>query len=171
MRLVRNIALFIVALYIGITLFMPKSQLYYYGEQQLKNKGITIGNEKLVDTIGSLKVLHAVAYYQGVDIARATKVKFTPLLLVNIIKAEDIELLNIAKQFLNIHIDSINAKQTIFNPNRVNIDATGSFGTAHGYVNLKNRFIHLDITKATNISNIRQYLKKSEKGWYYESKF
>jgi len=171
MRLVRNLILFIVALYIGAVIFMPKSQLYYFAEQQLKDKGVIIGNEKIVDRLTSFELLHPVAYYQGVDIARATKVKVTPLLLINTLKAEDIELLNIAKKFLNIHIDSLSAKHSIFKPYRVKIDATGNFGVAHGYANLKKRILHLDLTESKNINSIKRYLKKGAKGWYYESKF
>ena len=171
MRLVRNIILFIVALYIGAVVFMPKTQLYYYAEKQLKDRGIVIGNEKIVEKIASLELQHPVAYFQGVDVARAANVKVTPLLLVNKVEANSVELLNIAKKFIDINIDTIRAKQSIFKPYRVKIDATGSFGVAHGYADLKNRILHLDLTEPKSISSIKRYLKKGEKGWYYESKF
>ena len=127
MRLVRNIILFIVALYIGAVIFMPKSQLYYFAEKQLKNRGIVIGNEKLTEKIAFLNVQHPVVYFQGVDVARAANIKITPLLLVNRLEANSVELLNIAKKFIDININTLTAKQSIFNLYRIKIDATGSF--------------------------------------------
>jgi len=171
MRMVKNIIIFIVALYIGIVIFMPKSQLYYYAEEQLNSKGIVIGNEELVDKIPSLDILHMVVYYQGIDVVRVSKLKITPLLLINKIEADDIELLNIAKKFLNVNITSLKANQSILKPFKVKIDAVGNFGVVSGYADLKNRIIHLDLIKPKDINSIKRYLRKSSKGWYYESKF
>jgi len=171
MRMVKNIIIFIIALYVGAIVFMPKSQLYYYAEKQLNSKGIVIGNEELVDKIPSLNILHMVAYYQGVDVARVSKLKVTPLLLVNKIEADDIELLNIAKKFLNVNITSLKANHSILKPFKVKIDAVGNFGVANGYADLKKRVIHLDLIEPKDINSIKRYLKKSSKGWYYESKF
>ena len=171
MRLVRNVILFIVALYIGAVLFMPKSQLYYFGEKQLKEYGVVIGNEVLNEKIASLEVLHPVAYYQGVDVVRAANLKITPLLFINKLEANNVELLNIAKKFINIQIKTLKVNNSILKPYRVKIDAIGSFGVANGYANLKSRVVHIDILKAKDLSSLKRYLKKGEKGWYYESKF
>jgi len=171
MRLVKNILLFIVALYIGVVIFMPKTQLYYFAQKQLKPKGIVISNEEIIDKITTFELLHPVAYFQGVDVLRAADIKVTPLLFVNRLEASDIELLNVAKKFLNVEINSLKANQSILKPFIVKIDATGNFGTLHGYANLKTRVIHLDVVEAKNLNPIRRYLKKGQKGWYYESSF
>ena len=171
MRLVRNVILFIVALYIGAILFMPKSQLYYFGEKQLKQYGVVIGNEELNSKLGLLEILHPVAYYQGVDIARASSVKVVPLLFINKVEADNVELLNIAKKFVDIEITKLKLNQSILKPYRVKIDATGNFGIANGYANLKSRVVHIDIIEPKDINSIKKYLKKGDKGWYYESKF
>ena len=171
MRLVRNLILFIVALYIGAILFMPKSQLYYFGEKQLKQYGVVIGNEELNSRLGSLEILHPVAYYQGVDIARATNVKVVPLLFINKLEADNVELLNVAKKFVDIEITKLKLNESILKPYRVKIDATGNFGIANGYADLKSRVVHIDIVDPKDINSIKKYLKKGDKGWYYESKF
>ena len=171
MRLVRNIILFIVALYIGIVVFMPKSQLYYYGEKQLKKYGVVIDNEVLNEKIGTLEISHPVAYYQGVDIARVANVKVMPLLFMNRLEANNVELLNIAKKFINIQIDTLKMNNSILKPKIVKVDAVGNFGVANGYIDLKSRIIHLDILKVKDLTSLKKYLKKGEKGWYYESKF
>ena len=171
MRLVKNILLFIVALYIGAVIFMPKSELFYFAQKQLKPKGIVVGNEEIISKIGTFELLHPVVYFQGVDIARATDVKVTPLLFLNKLEASDVELLNVAKKFLNVNISSLKANQSILKPFMVKIDATGNFGVAHGYANLKTRVVHLDIVEPKDLNSIKRYLKKGEKGWYYESSF
>ena len=171
MRVVRNIILFAVALIVGVILFMPKSQLYYYTEKQLKQYGVVIGNEQLNDKLLSLEVLHPVVYLQGLGVARASKVEITPLLFINRVDADGVELINEAKKFLNINITKLKINQSILQPYRVKIDAQGSFGLANGYANLKSRVVHIDIIEPKDINSIKRYLKKGEKGWYYESKF
>ena len=171
MRLVKNIVVFIIALYIGAVLFMPKNQLYYFGEKQLKQYGVVIGNEELNNKLGSLEILHPVVYLQGLAVARVSKVKILPLIFMNKIDADSVELLNEAKKFIDIDIATLKINQSILKPYRVKIDAIGNFGIANGYADLKNRVVHIDITKAKDINSIKRYLKKGEKGWYYESKF
>jgi len=171
MRMVRNIILFAVALIVGVVLFMPKSQLYYFGEKQLKQYGVVIGNEKLDDKFLSLDILHPVVYLQGLGVVRASKIEVMPLLFINRVDADGVELINEAKKFLNINITKLKLNQSILKPYRVKIDAQGSFGVANGYANLKNRVVHIDIIKPKDINSIKRYLKKGEKGWYYESKF
>ena len=171
MRLVRNVILFIVALYLGAILFMPKSQLYYFAEKQLKQYGIVIGNEELNDKLGSLEILHPVAYYQGVDVVRATSVQVMPLLFINKLEADNVELVNIAKKFVDIEITELKLNESILKPYRIKIDAKGNFGVANGYANLKSRVVHIDIVEPKDINSIKKYLKKGDKGWYYESRF
>ena len=171
MRLVKYILFFIVALYLGVVLFMPKSQLYYKAEQLLNSKGIVIGNEKTIDSIGDFKIVHPVAYYQGADVARASKIDIKPLLLLNIITAENIEFTGVAKQFIKADINYLKANQSILKPYFVKLNLNGSFGEASGYIDIKKRLIHIDITKEKNIASIKRFLTKSEKGWQYESKF
>ena len=171
MRLVRGVLIFIVALYLGLIFFMPKSELYYFVEKQLNKQGVAIDNEVLNSKPTSLDILHPVAYYQGVDVARVAKIKVTPLLFINKVEADDIELLNIAKKFLNVTVSSLKLNHSILKPFRVKIDAKGSFGVANGYANLKSRVVHIDIVKPKNINSIRRFLKKGAKGWYYESRF
>ena len=171
MRLVRNILVFLITFYIGIIVFMPKTQAYYYLEHMLNEKGVAVGNEQIDEKIPSINIMHPVAYFQGVDIARVANIKVTPLLFVNSLEADDIELLNIAKKFANIHITALKAKQVIAKPFIVKINANGNFGEAQGVIDLKNRVIHIDITDAKDIASIKKFLKKGAKGWYYESKF
>ncbi len=170
MRLVKYILTFIIFLVIGFTLFMPKSNIYYKVEDILQKQGIVIDNEEIQDNLLDLKILHPVIYYQGLDVARASIITFRPMLVLNTLKVEDIELLGVAKN-LNIDINRLSATHSILKPFYIKLNANGSFGLAKGYVDLKNRLIHIDIVEPKNINPIRNFLKKGEKGWYYESNF
>jgi len=171
MRLVKYILTFIIALYLGIILFMPKTNIYYKAEELLKKQGVIIDNEEIRSSIISLKLMHPIAYYQEVDFARASIIEFKPLLLVNIVEAENIELLNVAKKFLDITINKLRANHTILKPYYIKLHIVGNFGIGSGFVDLKKRLIHIDIVEPKDINPIRKFLKKGKKGWYYETTF
>jgi len=171
MRMVKNILLFIVAIYIGFILFMPKQELYFKAEQILKKQGIIIDNEEIINSLTNFKLLHPVVYYQGVDVARASMLKATPLLLVNTLEAENVELLNVAKKFINVNINRLKASHSVLKPYYIKLNIDANFGIASGFINLKKRVIHIDIIEKKDINSIRKFLKKGEKGWYYESNF
>ncbi len=171
MRLVKYILTFIVAFYLGFILFMPKVNLYYKAEELLKKQGVVVDNEELRATPINLKLMHPIAYYQGVDFARASIINITPLLLVNSLEAENIELLGVAKKFLNVSISKLKANHSVLKPFIVKLNIDGSFGIASGYIDLKSKVVHLDIIEEKDIKPIKKFLKKGQKGWYYESKF
>jgi len=171
MRLVKYILIAIITLYLGLIIFMPKVEGYYKLEKILKEQGVVIDNEELISNPLKLKILHPVIYFQGIDIARAMSAEVTPLLLVNSVKLENVELLNVAKQALNIEINSLIAKESIVKPKIINLDINGSFGVANGYVDLNSNFVHIDIIEPKDIDSIKKFLTKSDKGWQYESNF
>ncbi len=171
MRLVKYFFTVVIVIALGVTIFMPKERLYYKAEELLNSKGITIGNEEIIDSLGNLKVLHPVTFYQGADIARASNIIFKPLLVVNSIEAENIEFIGIAKKFSRVSITLLKANHNILKPLYIKLEASGSFGEAVGYINLRSRVIHIDITKEKDIASIQKFLTKGEKGWQYESNF
>lgn len=172
MRLVKSLFIFIIATYLGLLFFMPKTQGYYKLEQLLNKQGIVVSNEKIESTLKAFKIAHPVIYYQGVDVARVSSVDIRPYILANSIKAKNIELLGVAKKLLkDIEIHQIDAKESLLDPYHIKLDINGSFGTAVGFVDLNKQLVHIDITKPKNINTLRRVLKQGEKGWYYERKF
>jgi len=171
MRLVRNIILFLVATLVGLAIFMPKLSLYYYLENKLAQNGIVIYDEKAESSISNFKLSHAKVSFQGADIAEIGNLKVTPFIVYNRIDAKNIELIGVAKQFADIEIDTLKAIHSVLKPYIVKLNLKGNFGLAEGYINLKQRVVHIDIVNEEDISKIKKFLKKSEKGWYYESKF
>lgn len=171
MRLVKYTLLFLLTLFVGIYIFMPKTHLYYKAEELLQQKSIVIGNEKIESDLRSFRLLHPVIYFQGADLARIEAVEIKPYILINSVKFVNIEPLGVAKEFGDITIESLDMKHSLLKPFYIKVDSNGSFGVAQGFIDLKNRFVHIDITKPKKIQPLKRVLKKGEKGWYYESKF
>jgi len=171
MRLVKYALLFLLTLLVGLYIFMPKTHLYYKAEELLGQKSIVIGNEKIESDLRSFRLYHPVVYFQGTDLARIESVEIKPYLLMNSAKLTNIEPLGIAKELGEITIETLDLKHALLKPYYIKLDSNGSFGVAHGYIDLKNRFIHIDIIEPKKIQPLQRVLKKGEKGWYYESKF
>ncbi len=171
MRVVRDIFLFLLTFYIAIVAFMPKTELYYYLEKKLKEKGVVIYNEKFKETPLALDISNGIISYQGLDVARFSLITFKPYLFLNTLEAKNIELLDMAKKALDVDIESLKAKHTILKPFIINLDIVGSFGEAKGYIELKEHLVHIDILTPKNIKPLKRFLRKGEKGWYYESRF
>ena len=171
MRVVRGIFLFLVTLYIAFVAFMPKQELYFYLETKLKKEGIIIYNEKFKETPLELDIYNGVVDFNGVDVARFSQITLKPYLFINTLSLENAELLDLAKKALDIEIEKLQAKHTLLKPFIIDIKASGNFGSAVGYIDLKKRIVHIDITDAQNIRTLKKFLTKGEKGWYYESRF
>jgi len=171
MRVVKGVFLFLITFYIAFIAFMPKQELYFYLEQQLKKNGVTIYNESFKETPLALQVSNAIIEYEGVDVAQFNMLTIKAYLFINTLELEHLELLDLAKKALDIEIEKLEAKHTILKPFLITLQATGSFGSATGYINLKARVLHIDITDAQNILNLKKFLVKGEKGWYYEKRF
>ncbi len=171
MRLVINIIIFLTILLGGLILFMPKSQLYFYGEKLLNEQGIAIYDEKIKETPIDFTIQNGDIYFEGALVATIDKAKVQPFILFNQIKIDGVKLQGLAKDLLNISLNKATAKESILKPFYVDLNIEGSFGKAAGWIDLKSRVIHIDIVEAKNINPIRKYLHKNEKGWYYESKF
>ncbi len=171
MRLVKYILLFLLTLLLGLYIFMPKTALYYKAEEYLKSKSVVVGNEEIESNLLRFKLQHAVVYYQGADLARIEEVQIKPFILANSAILKSIEPLGIAKKFGNLRVERLELKESIFKPFYIKLYATGSFGKADGYIDLKSHLVHIDLREPKDIGAIKKLLKKGEEGWYYESKF
>ncbi len=171
MRVVIYIFLFLFTFIISFIAFMPKKNIYFYIEKELNKNRVLIYNEKIKETPIELDIKDGIINYQGLDIAKFNDINFKPYLFINTLKAKGIKLLDIAKEALDLEIDSIVLKETLLKPFIITIQADGNFGKAIGYIDLKNRLIHIEIVDAQNILNLKRFLRKNKKGWYYERKF
>ncbi|NPA51184.1 MAG: hypothetical protein GXO02_06110 [Epsilonproteobacteria bacterium] len=171
MQLVKYIFTFLIAFLIGFVIFAPKEKLYYLLEDRLQKEGFIIAKEEIVTTPTTILIKHPKLYYQGANIATALDIKLQTLLFYNKLTLEGFEPQSILKDQFPIEIKDATALYTILNPLKVIIKAKGNFGEIEGYYNIKEKLIHLDITKPKDLAPIKPLLKKGKKGWYYEQRF
>ncbi len=150
-------------------LFSPKKELYFLLEEKLYKQNIVISDEELIEGPLSLTIKHPIIYYNGAAIATAEEIELWSLLLYT--KVDFLNLM-IAKGLpTEASIESINIIHSALSPMNVDMTAISSLGNIEGQASLQERIIHLDIAKDGNVKAFAKYLKKDEKGWYYESKF
>ena len=169
MQMVKNSLILIVLLLLALVVFMPKKELYYQLEKQLEAQNIVISGETLNEGLVSLTVEHPVFYLGGAQIATAKQITLWSLLLYT--KAE-IEEMQIAEGLPTaLSLQQAIATHSVIAPLQVKIEAESSLGGIAGEVLLQERSLHLELADMQENRAFTKYLKKGEKGWYYESQF
>jgi len=169
MQVVKNILLVLILLPLVIMFFMPKQELYYLLEKKLSEKNIIISDEVLEEGILSLTLKHPVFYFGGAPVAKAEQITLWSVLLYT--KADFIAM-HIAEGLpTEVSIKDISAVHSILSPMQISISGESTLGAVEGYANTGERIIHIDVAKGGENRAFAKILKKSKKGWYYESKF
>lgn len=109
---------------------MPKENLYYLLEQNLKKQSVIFSNEKLYDKGLQLEVRDATLFYKGVQSADIEKMRFDFFLLYNAVIFKNIKVSTVAEAFIPINVKRIELKYTIFHPLSITGRAVGEFGEA-----------------------------------------
>jgi len=172
MQMVKNIFIGLLVFWFAFLLFMPKEELYYALEKQLKIEGIKI-NEKAIETgIFSLNLIDADVYYKGIHVVHIEKVNIFTLIFTTNINIKTLTIDDSLKDFAPEKIGQANITHLLFSPMKANVLANGSFGDIEGVVDLKEKTLHLDFSNTTKeIDLLRANLQKNEKGLYYETSF
>ena len=155
--------IFLLGLFIGIIFFMPKDNLYYTAQKFLSKENIYI-NSSIKSGI-NLDLTNGKVYQNGIDFLDFKEIKVLPFLFFNKIEANNI---NINLQSLKIN--KLNITYSIINPLKVYISGTSNFGKIEGNINLIKKYIKVYILNLTN-NNIKSFLRKDKKGYFYYAKF
>jgi len=169
MQMVKNIIIVMILLPLFAIMLMPKKEIYYKLEEQLKQKSIVISNEKLKDTLFGLTIEHPEIYFNGAKVARAESIEIWSLLAytdIDIVGAKIVE-------GMPIHADitSANIKHTILSPLNLELEADTSLGGINGDISLMDRTVSIAIDNNGSKKGFEKYLKKGKEGWKYESRF
>lgn len=171
MQMVKKIFLGAVLIWFGMTVFMPKKELYYKLEEMLAKKDIRINGETIKEGWFSLDVHHLTVSVKGINIATIEKMELFTLLFSSEIKIQNVLLDKSLMETAPGHIEVLTLKHTLLSFFRVSLGANCDFGAAEGEVNLKERKLHIDLIEAKKIQAIQSRLRQNEKGWYYETSF
>lgn len=169
MQMVRNTAILLILLPLVVVLFMPKRELYYLLEKKLYEKNIVISGEKLDEEFLGLTVEHPIFYLNGAAVASARKISLWSILFYTKVDFHDLKIAEGLPMALDIGV--LDTSHSVLSPLQATFSGESSLGKIDGEVQLQTRIIHLNISEGGKKRAFAKYLKKSEKGWVYESKF
>jgi hypothetical protein len=170
--MVKNFLLVIPIFLLALIGFMPKEQLYYKLEEQLQQKGIVINEGSFSESFFTLTIENAEIFTKGIKVATIDEISLFTLLLYSKISIENVTANKSMAAFIPKSIESVTIGHRLWVPKILNIDAKGSFGNAEGKVSGSERLMRIEFFETTNeLKKIKNYLKKDENGWYYETTF
>jgi hypothetical protein len=178
--MVKRIFFGFLLLLLFLVIFAPKQELYYKLEHILKEDyKITIDGEKFKEKPFGFKIEDGDIYLEDLKIGSFKSIDLDIFYLYDKLEIDSIEvdknLKDSVKQIEELSIlSSINAidkivvKFSILKPYKIAVDINGSFGDIKGGLYFNPNRLFFRVVKPKNISAIRRFLDKDEKGLYYE---
>lgn len=172
----RNKLIVTLAGIVVIMLLLPKINLYYQFEHEIKPYGIILSGEQLDDKGLWLNIKDATLYVKQIESAHAQNIDVIFLGLYNRIDLKKIALSSTFEQFVPTDIEHLRVRYSVLDPLHITVDAAGDFGTAQAKASLNERTIAVTLQPSklmkTRFRSTLNRLKKDETGGYlYESRF
>ncbi len=171
MQMVKKSVLVLLVTWLAIVILMPKQELYYKLEEALDSYEIRLNEEKKNEGLFSLSLKGVTVYVKGINVATIDEVNLFTLLFYNSVELRSLLVDDSLKTMIPQETTSAVLKHSILSPLDVSVAASGSFGSLMGNIDLNERTVHLDFNESKNIQMLKPSLKKSEKGWVYETSF
>jgi hypothetical protein len=169
MKLLRGFSVFVVFI-LGLVLFAPKVNAYYWLEKVLLQKRIIIANEQVSQRSLQLQLQQMNIYYAQKNVSDIKKASLTVGVVSNVLLLNDITIKKELKRILpTMNIDQIQLLYHLWDPLRVHIKAQGVFGQAQGTYNLLENKGSLSLNASTSFKkNNGSFLRKMklDKGVY-----
>jgi len=171
MQMVKNIFIGLFVGWFALLAFMPKEELYYQLEQELKKNDIVINEKRMETGIFSLTVYGADIYIKGIKLVTVEEINFFTLLFYTSVDMDKVMIDDSLKTMTPTEIDKATLQHHIFTPLSIGVEAEGVFGAVEGSINLNESIVRLDFNESKGIEVLKPSLQKDEKGWYYETSF
>jgi hypothetical protein len=171
MQMVKKILLFLVLIWLGIVLFMPKESLYFTLEKVLAKEGIEINESKIDEGLFTLTLEHPVLYMQGIPVAKIDHVHFFTLLFYTVAELDGVKVDSSLKNYFPEKVDTLEVTHLLLHPLTLSLSGKGDFGTVSGKIDLATHKVHIDVSEPKKLGALKRQLKKNKKGWYYETSF
>ncbi|MBA1421395.1 MAG: hypothetical protein FAF03_11315 [Epsilonproteobacteria bacterium] len=171
MQMVKKSIGILFAVWFTLLLFMPKEEMYYTVEKTLAAQDITLNEKSIEEGLFSLTIKDVTVYVKGIALIHIDEVDFFTLLVYNTLRIDNLVVDEVLHSKVPARTEEARFTYQVFAPLTVSLDANGSFGYAEGTIGLADKQVHVDFLKAKEIEMIKPFLKKGEKGWFYEKSF
>ena len=171
MQMVKNSLIAFLIAWFAILVLMPKQAFYYKLEEELAKYEIKLNDEKINEGFFSLNLKQVTVYFKGINVATIEEVNLFTSLFYSSIELQSLHMDDSLKTMVPQETQKAVLAYSILSPLEVSIDASGSFGSIVGKIDLSERKVRLDFNESKNIEMLKPQLKKEEKGWVYETSF
>jgi hypothetical protein len=171
MQMVKKSLGIIFAVWFTLLLFMPKEEMYYKVEKILDAQDITLNEKSIEAGVFSLSIKDVTVYVKGIALVHIDEIDFFTLLVYNTLHIDNLFVDEVLHSKVPAKTKEAVLTYQILSPLTVSVDANGSFGYAEGSIDLNHKKLHIDFVKSKEIEMIKPFLKKGEKGWFYEKSF
>ena len=164
----------LLVIYLSLIFFLPKKELYFFGESQLTKYKAIIGEEQIRDRFFDLELKNGKLFIDEIDMASFEKINIYPTFFINKVKLQNFSPTKSLQKIMPVEIRNLVLFHTIFNPLKIDIKIGGNFGDGEGVVDLDKKFVKIYLKpkkESKSFSKIKKFLKKTKEGWIYEKKF
>jgi len=171
MQMVKKGFIVFALVWMALLVFMPKAEFYYALESKLAAQDIRLNEGSIEEGLFSLTLHDVTVYVKGIALANIKEVQFFTLLFYSSLTVDTLDVDESFQSKVPAQIKETSITHTLFMPTRLMMDANGSFGVVEGNVNMLKKTIHINFIQTQEMDMLKTFLKKDEKGWYYEGSF
>ncbi len=171
MQMVKKSFIVLIVTWLAILVLMPKQEFYYKLEEELAKHEIKLNEEKMNEGFFSLTLKQVSVYFKGINVATIEEVNLFSLLFYSSMELQVLQVDDSLKAMVPQETQKAVIRHSVLSPFELSVDASGSFGSMAGSIDLSERKVHLDFNESKNIEMLKPQLKKDEKGWVYETSF
>ena len=171
MQMVKKSFIVFMVAWFAILVFMPKQEFYFKLEEELAKHEIELNEKKIHEGFFSLTLEQVAVYFKGINVATIEEVDLFTLLFYSSIELQTLHVDDSLKSMVPQETKKALLAHSVLAPLEVSVDASGSFGSMVGIMDLSTRKVRLDFNESKNIEMLKPHLKKDEKGWVYETSF
>lgn len=171
MSMVKYILTLCVVIWLAFVILMPKQELYYKLEETLLTQEIALNEEKIDEGFFGLSFKNVSVYVKGINVANIEEVNVFTVLFYSSIEVKGLRMDDSLKAMVPQETQKAILTHSVMAPFSVSVEALGSFGAMDGKIDLHERKVYLDFNESKKLDMLKPQLKKSEKGWVYETSF
>lgn len=177
MKIIINIFKYLVISYlvlVSILFFVPKVNLYYFGEKILSEYQTKILGEEFHDNGLGFDINNLEMYYNDVFVSNIGSFSFVSYIFYTTIDINTIKVDQMLKKFSVVDMESIQITHSVVDPIHLNISVESGVGSVSGYVDIVQQSLHLVFTpnkKSKEYKGVLKHFKLINGEYVHERNF